>query len=85
MNPLWRQLKGWLLPAEGAGRRLASLPGLRGILSGGQVIGDPKSSCSFFTRRLWRRGGDEKVGAQPQAPGEGRPPSTIPLTLTPKE
>ncbi len=29
--PLWRQLKGVLLAAEGAGRRLASLPGLRGV------------------------------------------------------
>jgi hypothetical protein len=91
-HPLWRQLTGLLLAAEGAGRRLASLPGLRGILSGGahpgddeaQVIGDPKNSFSFFTRRRRRRGGDEKVGAQPQAPGEGRPPFTIPLTLTPK-
>jgi len=29
--PLWRQLNSFLLPAEGAGRRLASLPGLRGV------------------------------------------------------
>jgi len=29
--PLWRQLKGVLLAAEGAGRRLASLQGLRGV------------------------------------------------------
>jgi len=35
-------------------------------------------------RRLRRRVRDKKVGAQPQAPGEGRPPFTIPLTLTPK-
>jgi hypothetical protein len=46
---LWLQLKRLWLAAEGAGRRLASLPGLRGILSGGQVIGDPKSSFSFFS------------------------------------
>ena len=54
--PFRRQLNGLLLPAEGAGRRLASLPGLRGILSGGahpgddeaQVIGDPKNSFSPF-------------------------------------
>jgi hypothetical protein len=29
--PLWCQLKCVLLAAEGAGRRLASLPGLRGV------------------------------------------------------
>jgi len=29
--PFRRQLNGLLLPAEGAGRRLASLPGLRGV------------------------------------------------------
>ena len=42
------------------------------------------TSFSLFARRRRRRAGDENVGAQPQAPGEGRQPFTIPLKLTPK-
>jgi len=55
------QRNGLLLLAEGAGRRLASLTGFRGV---------PENLFLFFLHAAFggvRR--EEKVGAQPQTPG----------------
>ena len=60
---------------EGAGRRLASLPGLRGV---------PENLFVLFLRTAYGTQEVRKLGQQPQAPGEGLPPFTIPLKLTPK-
>jgi len=34
-----------------------------------QGVGAPKNAFPLFARRLRRRAGEKKVGAQPQAPG----------------
>src|SRR6266516_4962593 len=61
----------------GGCREAASLPA--------GASGCPRTTLfPLFARRRRRRAGDEKVGAQPQAPGQGLPPLTIPLKLTPK-